>query len=119
MKGKLIMNKLEIVVKSLAKVNAQDVVAYDTNTSSPFFNSVVIASVDSVRQLNAALDYLKNGFAEAGFPVKSASGANTEWVLLDGCDILVHVFYKEERARFDLDKLYIDCEHIDLKQFAE
>lgn len=55
----------------------------------------MIASVDSVRQLNAALEYLKDGFGEAGYPIKGFSGANTEWVLLDGCDILVHVFIKK------------------------
>ena len=111
------MNKIEVVVKALSKVNANNIIAYDTNLKSPFFASVIIASVDSVRQLNASLEYLKDGFSEAGFPVKGYSGANTEWVLLDGCDILVHIFYKEERERFDLDKMFMDCNQIDLSVF--
>lgn len=111
------MDKIEVVLKALSKVNANTIKAYDTNEKSPFFASVVIASVDSVRQLNAALEYLKDGFTEAGYPVKGYSGANTEWVLLDGCDILVHVFYKEERERFDLDKMYMDCSQIDLAKY--
>lgn len=111
------MDKIEVVLKALSKVNANTIKAYDTNEKSPFFASVVIASVDSVRQLNAALEYLKDGFGEAGYPIKGFSGANTEWVLLDGCDILVHVFYKEERDRFDLDKMFMDCNQIDLSKY--
>lgn len=50
------MDKIEVVLKALSKVNANTIKAYDTNEKSPFFASVVIASVDSVRQLNAALE---------------------------------------------------------------
>lgn len=115
---KAIMDKIKVAIEALGKVNATDIVCYDTNALSPFFSNVVVASVDSVRQLNAVLNYLKEGFALAQLPVKSTSGANTEWVILDGCDILVHVFYKEERIRFDIDKLYIEAPKVDLSQLV-
>lgn len=110
---KIKMKKVEVVKNALSRVNACDIKVYDTNEKSPFFSHVVIASVDSVRQLNAVLEYLKDGFEEAKLPIKGVSGANTEWVILDGCDILVHVFNKEERERFALDKMYMDCEVIE------
>lgn len=110
---KIKMKKIEVVKNALSRVNACDIKVYDTNEKSPFFSHVVIASVDSVRQLNAVLEYLKDGFNEASLPIKGVSGANTEWVILDGCDILVHVFNKEERERFALDKMYMDCEVVE------
>ena len=114
MKGKYQMEKIKVVLEALSKVNAVDIACYDTNIKSPFFTHCVVASVESIRQLNAVLNHLKEGFAEAGLPIKSTSGADTEWVILDGCDILVHVFYEEERQRFAIDKLYMDSPLVDL-----
>lgn len=105
---KMSMEKLKTVLEALKKVNAVDIVCYNTNEKSPFFNYVVVASVDSIRQLNACLDYVKDDLAEKGFIVKNSTGANSEWVIVDACDLLVHVFYKEERERFAIDKLYMD-----------
>ena len=113
------MTKLEVIVEALSKVNATDIVCYDTNTSSPFFSFVVCASVDSVRQLNSVATHIKEGCALANIPLKSTSGLDTEWVIVDGCDFLVHVFSKEERNRFAIDKLYIENELIDLSKYAK
>lgn len=113
---KLIMEKVKVVLEALKKVNANDVVVYDTNEKSPFFSYVVVASVDSVRQLNASLDYIKDKLVEAGFTIKNSTGANSEWVIVDACDLLVHVFYKEERERFAIDKLYIDSNIVKVEE---
>lgn len=111
---KINMDKINIVIEALKKVNATDVICYDTDEKSPFFSNVIVASVDSVRQLNASLEYIKDMVSEAGFTIKSTGGANTEWVIVDICDVLVHVFYKEERQRFQIDKLYLDCKVVNI-----
>ncbi len=113
---KLKMQKIEVVNEALKKVNATNVLCYDTNEKSPFFSNVIVASVDSVRQLNASLEYIKEKLSEAGYQIKNTTGANSEWVIVDACDLLVHVFYKEERDRFQIDKLYLDSPVINLSE---
>lgn len=116
---KIQMDKVKVVLEALQKVNASEIVCYNTDEKSPFFNHVLVASVDSVRQLNASLDYIKEKLAEAGFMVKNTTGANSEWVIVDACDLLVHVFFKEERERFQIDKLYMDSPVVDLSNIVE
>lgn len=116
---KLIMNKLEAVVKGIKKVNPSDMVCYDSNLTSPFFEFVFVASVDSIRQANQAVQYIKDNLSEAGLSIKSFEGYDSEWVLIDGFDFLVHIFSKEERQRVNIDKLYMDLEKIDLSKYIE
>ena len=116
---KLIMDKIKTIYEGLKRVNPHDIVCYDTNLSSPFFKFVLIASVDSERQANVSVDYIKEELAKEGYLIKASEGENSGWVLIDGFDFLVHVMTDSERERIDLDKLFINYEKIDLSSIIE
>ena len=113
------MNKVTSVIKALKKINPTSITVYDTALQSPFFDYIIVSTVDSVRQANNSINYLKEYLAEDGNKVKSATGLDSGWVLVDGFDILIHVFTEAEYERVDIEKLYLDYKKVDLSNFEE
>jgi len=113
---KLIMSKLEDVLNGLKRINPENVVAYDSNLSSPFFDFIVVATVGSVRQANQALSYIKEELAKENFDIKSYEGFDSEWVLIDGYDFLIHIMTESERERINIDKLYMNLDKLDIEK---
>ena len=67
--------------------------------------NVVIATADSKRQLDAAVSNVEDEVYKNGYKVRGVEGKNGgTWILIDLNDILVNVFYKEEREKYGLDK---------------
>ena len=100
-------NKIENIIKLLDKVNAKDVEICDTKDSTPFFEYMIIATALSSRSLNAFCGYLKEEEAKGEFTIKGIEGANSvEWVLADLGDIVVNLFTKEARDKYDLVHLW-------------
>lgn len=106
----------EIVLESLGKVKANNVLDYNMKGYSPFYDEMIIATVDSERQANAGVGYIKEEAEKAGFKVRGIEGEFTPWVLIDLNDIIVSIFTKEERERLSLEKIYLEIpvERIDL-----
>lgn len=100
-------NKIDIILNILDKINAKDVMIYDTKDSTPFFEKMVVATAVSSRQLNAFSNHLKEEAEKNGFDIKGVEGAGSnEWVLADLGDIIVNIFTKEARENYDLDRLW-------------
>ena len=109
------MELREIVLENLSKIKALDILDYDMRGFSPFYDEMIIASVDSERQATAIVNYLKEDALNNGFIVRGVEGEGTEWVLIDLNDIIVSVFTKEERERLSLEKIYLErpCKKIE------
>ncbi len=114
---KIIMNKIEIIINGLKRINPHDVVVYDSNEKSPFFDFILVASVDSVRQASQAIMYIKEELAKENLTIKSSEGEDSNWVLIDGFDYLVHIMTDEERERIAIDKLYMNFEKINIEKY--
>lgn len=106
------MKLLKTIIESLDKVKARNINIYDMEGISPLFDYMVIATIDSNRQADAATHYLKDDLAKEGFEVKNVEGKNSAWVLVDCYDVLVHVFTDEERAHYSLERIYMDVKQI-------
>lgn len=102
------MTLREIVLDCLGKIKASDILDYDMTSASPFFDEMIIASVDSLRQASAIVGYIKDACAKENYKVRGIEGENTSWVLLDLNSIIVSIFTKEEREYFSLEKIYLD-----------
>ena len=116
MKGSVKMNLIEIIYDCLGKVKAKDVLEYDTKGFSPFYDTMILASVDSERQATAGVSYIEEEAAKAGFQIRGIEGEGTTWVLIDLFDVIVSIFTKEEREHFSLEKIYLDlpCKKIEI-----
>ncbi len=99
--------ELNIVLKSLNKAVAYNIIIYDLKEITPFFDYSIVASVDSSRQGHAVVEYLRTDAIQNNILVKGyADNPNSRWFLVDLNNIIVHIFVKEERERFNLDGLY-------------
>ena len=99
-----------IIVDCLSKVKAKDAICYNMKGYSPFYDEMIIATVDVERQATAVIGYIEEEISKAGYKLRSIEGANTSWVLIDCYDIVVSIFTKEERNNFQLEKLYLEFE---------
>lgn len=77
----------------------------------------VITSGGSSRQVKAIADSVEDDLAKIGIEPRGKEGKDTQsWVLLDYGDILVHVFDEENRAFYNLEKLWKDAPYVDMEE---
>lgn len=104
----------EIAQCALTK-KAHEVVVLDLKNLSDVADYFVICSGDSDTQVKAIADAIDDGMRAQGVRVwKSEGYQNLQWVLLDFVDVVVHVFQKNIRSFYNLEKLWGDAvfEHV-------
>ena len=97
----------EIVINTLDLNKAQDIVAIDLKDKSSMADYMIIASGTSSRHIQSlseqVLEKLKNnGVKESKIEGKESS----EWKLVDGIDLIVHIFHPEKRKFYELEKIW-------------
>ncbi len=112
MKGKPLTPKAlakKIASFALAK-KAQNVVLLDLRKLTTMADFFVICSAESDTQVRAIADNIRDGTERAGERVWHDEGqGESTWVLLDFVDVVVHVFHKETRSFYNLEKLWGDA----------
>ena len=70
---------------------------------------LIIAGGDNPNKIRALLDIVEEHMAEAGFTPKQIEGnKNSTWILMDYGDVIVHIFSKEDRLFYDLERIWRD-----------
>ena len=102
-----IRKKQRAVVDALEDIKGRDIVVFNTERLSPFFERVVIASGDSTRQVKALADNVQEQLKKLGSRVHGVEGGDTgEWVLVDLGDVIVHVMHPTTRLTYNLEELW-------------
>ena len=86
---------------------AVELVAMDVRGLSSFTDFFIICSGDSEPQVKAITDNMRRGTPQK--PHHLEGYENLNWVLLDYFDIVVHVFGKDERDYYNIEKLWADA----------
>ena len=98
------------IVDILADKQAEDVLLLDISKVASFADYFVLASAQTVRQLQAMLESVDEGLSPDGVkPMGREGEAASGWVLLDYGDVIVHLFGQEERSYYDLESLWHDA----------
>ena len=98
---------LALARHSLEEDNAENVVVIDLKGKSAFADYMVIASGRSNRQVVAIGEHLADRLKQAGHGYIPVEGKQTgDWVLVDGGDVVVHIFRPEPRAFYALEKMW-------------
>ena len=97
----------QIIIKTLDINKAIDIVSIDLKDKSSMADYMIIASGTSSRHIQAlseqVLEKLKNnGVNECKIEGKESS----EWKLVDGIDLIVHIFHPEKRKFYELEKMW-------------
>jgi ribosome-associated protein len=95
------------VETSLDDDKAEDIVAIDLRGKTTIADFMVIATGRNSRQLAAMASHLDQKLTKAGVKKISVEGAEQgDWVLLDGGDVVVHLFRPEVRNFYALEKMW-------------
>ena len=98
---------LGMVEKSLDDDKAENVVAIDLTGKSSIADFMVIASGRSARQLGAMAEHLQVKLKASGIsPVGIEGATQGDWVLIDGGDIVIHLFRPDVRGLYNLEKMW-------------
>lgn len=98
---------MENIVKDIIDViedkKGLDIRVYDLKGKSPFFDYSIICTGSSTRNVDAIVQDLKKNMKI----VRNIEGQEeSNWVLIDGGDVIVNVFTKESREYYEIDKFY-------------
>jgi len=111
---KSIREQAILAAKTLDNKKASNVVVIDITGKSSFADFFVIATGGSERQVNALVDSIDEEFSKDQIYAKSIEGKNDSgWILMDYGDIIVNVFTAEMREKYNLEKIWGDCEIVD------
>ena len=105
-----------LAAKTLDNKKATDVIVIDIMEKSSFADYLVIASGNSERQVNTLIDEVEDQFAKEGLLVKSIEGKNSGWILMDFGDVIVNIFTKETREKYNIEKVWGDCSFLDVEE---
>jgi ribosome-associated protein len=95
---------------ALAK-KASDIVIVDLRGITPVTDFFIICSADSDTQVRAIADAVRSGMEKLGHEAWHNEGySHLNWVLLDYVDVVAHIFRKEVRAYYNLERLWGDAE---------
>lgn len=94
------------IVQLLEDKKAENCQVVDLRRKAAFCDFFVIASGNVGRQLNALADHVARFLKDLGLPYGVEGAGGDEWILVDGGDVVVHLFRPEARDRYALDKMW-------------
>jgi ribosome-associated protein len=101
---------VNIVANALDDKKAEDIVILDMEGISLVAEKFVICHGNSDKQVQAIAQNLKDEMSKHGIETKRTEGTDeARWVLVDLGDIIVHIFHKDERGYYNLEKLWGDA----------
>lgn len=106
-----------IAYNALSDKKGEDIKIIDITGISVLADYFLIANGNSDSQVNALVDNVEEELHKAGYPLRQREGqASGSWVLLDFGDIIVHVFDKENRLFYDLERIWKDGKDISVEE---
>ena len=102
-----IKQKALAVCEVLYNKKAQDIVAIHVADKTIIADWFIICSGRATQQVKAIADELDHKAQELGLTLRRTEGyGEGKWIVLDYADILVHIFYPEERKYYNMERLW-------------
>ncbi|MCI3923190.1 ribosome silencing factor [Paenibacillus sp. TRM 82003] len=106
---------LQMAVEAAEDKKALNIVALDLQGISPVADFYVICHGNSDTQVQSITNEIRKQAQEAGVRVRGVEGFDTaRWVLLDLGDVVIHVFHREEREYYNIERLWSDAKSVEL-----
>ncbi len=102
------LNKLaKTAVKALEDIKARDITVLDVRKLTSLYDTLIVASAESNRQVRALANHVRDELKAAGAVIVGTEGEDSgDWVLVDAGDIVVHVMQPAVRAYYNLEELW-------------
>ena len=108
----------KLAIQALEDKKAEDIRVIDISEVSVVADYFIIADGSNRSQIQALADNVEETLGRAGYPMKQVEGYTTaNWILMDFNDIIIHIFDKENRLLYDLERIWRDGKTVDLESF--
>ena len=102
-----ILSLKKIIIETLDINKAQDIVSIDLKDKSSMADYMIIASGTSSRHIQALSEQVLKKLKDSGIKDSKIEGKDSnEWKLVDGIDLIVHIFHPEKRSFYELEKMW-------------
>ena len=102
-----ILNLKKIILNTLDSNKALDVISIDLANKSSMADYMIIASGTSSRHIQALSEQVLEQFKNNGIINCKIEGKDSnDWKLIDGIDLIVHIFNPEKRKFYELEKMW-------------
>src|SRR5688500_2548939 len=98
---------IDVVLQSLEDAKAEQTIAIDIAGKSSLADHMVVTSGRSNRHVAAVADQVVKALRDGGFSKPRIEGLpHADWVLVDGGDVIVHIFRPEVREFYNIEKMW-------------
>ena len=97
----------QVIIKTLDINKAQDIITINLKDKSYIADYMIIASGTSSRHIQSLSEQVLEKFKDNGLKESKIEGKDSaEWKLVDGIDLIVHIFHPEKRKFYELEKIW-------------
>jgi len=97
----------QIIIKTLNNNKAKDIISIDLKDKSSMADYMIIASGTSSRHIQSLSEQVLYKLKDNGIIDSKIEGKDSsEWKLVDGIDLIVHIFHPEKRRFYELEKMW-------------
>ena len=99
-------NLKNIIINTLDINKAHDIVSIDLKDKSSMADYMIIASGTSSRHIQSLSEPVLEEFKNSGIPDSKIEGKeSSDWKLVDGIDLIVHIFHPEKRKFYEIENM--------------
>ena len=110
----------KLAIQALEDKKAEDIKVIDISEVSVIADYFIIANGTNRSQIQAMSDNVEETLGRVGYPLKQIEGyQNANWVLLDFNDVIIHIFDKENRLFYDLERIWRDGKRIETESLKQ
>lgn len=111
---------LSAVVRAIDDKLGEDIDIIDVSNSNPLAEYYVVCTASNSRRIHAIKESVEEAIEKLGYKIHHVEGkANSEWVLVDAREVIVHIFSPNERKRFNFEELFHDLPHVSVEPFLK
>ena len=105
----------KLAITALEDKKAEDIRVIDISEVSVVADYFIIANGSNRSQIQALADNVQETLGRAGYNMRQVEGYNTaNWILMDFGDVIIHVFDKENRLFYNLERIWRDGKTIEV-----
>ncbi|WAM32923.1 ribosome silencing factor [Caldicellulosiruptor morganii] len=106
------MEKILQIVRLLSEKKAQDIVVLDISKLTIIADYFIICSASNIQHVKALVDEIEE---KSPAQILRIEGKESyRWVVVDYGDIIVHIFHEKEREFYNLERLWIDAQKVEI-----
>ncbi|WP_145171638.1 ribosome silencing factor [Gimesia aquarii] len=117
MEGASSLERACLCAQTCDGLKGKDIIVLDVYDITPLFDYFIITTAANQRQSHAIAEEVRVLMKRDPSHRRNIEGKDSEWILGDYGDIVLHIFTEEARETYDLERLWADAKKVDWQSF--